>query len=139
MRKRELCFCGTQQRFPATYTPSDSENYKSVDTYITLTVSKKSVIVSAEAADVTYGDPVPAFTATAKGFTGDDTLDNIGGYVDMQTVYNPGDEEHNGVGWRLALRRHDNRRVGAVVVMHGPGVRGVRAVGVRACGQGCGQ
>ena len=90
---------GTQQRFPATYTPSDSENYKSVDTYITLTVSKKSVIVSAEAADVTYGDPVPAFTATAKGFTGDDTLDNIGGYVDMQTVYNPGDEEHNGVGF----------------------------------------
>ncbi len=76
-------------KYKAVYTPSD-ENYASVEYDITVEILKKAVTVTAESFTVSYGDITPTYRYTVKGLTGTDTIDDIKGYVLMNSEYSAG-------------------------------------------------
>lgn len=63
----------------AVFTPTESNNYTTIEQAVTLVVTKKPVIVSVPVINITYGDPVPNITGRVEftGFTGTDTFDTI--------------------------------------------------------------
>ncbi len=84
--------------YTAVFTPANTTNYKVIEQQVTLNVEQKEVIVTVKNFDIFYGDAVPAITGsiTYTGFTGIDTVDNIGasGGTDTTTTYTRG----SGVG-----------------------------------------
>ena len=54
---------------------AENPNYTPVETIYTLTVTQRSVTVTADDKSKTYGDADPALTATKEGIVGDDTVD----------------------------------------------------------------
>ncbi len=78
-----------QTRYAATYM-STNTNYKNVTADITLNVSPKAVVLTADDKSVVYGSRAPVFTITAQGFTGEDTLADIGGSCISTCTYSPG-------------------------------------------------
>lgn len=73
--------------YKAVYTPADSANYTTVTADIALTVTKATATITVNPVNITYGDPKPAFTVTASGFTGEDSLATCGGLLKFQTDY----------------------------------------------------
>lgn len=78
--------------YKATFTPNDTVNYNSVDANATINVSKKSVKITAEDKDVTFGDASPALTLKYDGFTGVDNINTIAttGTISVSTTYSKG-------------------------------------------------
>lgn len=80
-------------KYIAVFTP-DSENYKSIEQEVIFTVEQKEVVVTVKDFAISYGDAVPAISGslTYTGFTGKDTVNNIGanGGVDATTTYTRG-------------------------------------------------
>ncbi len=79
----------TQTKYAATYM-STNQNYNNATAEITLNITPKSVVLTADDKTITYGSRAPVFTISASGFTGEDTLANIGGSCTPTCVYSPG-------------------------------------------------
>ncbi|APG60236.1 MBG domain-containing protein [Christiangramia salexigens] len=86
---------GNGQLLSVDYTPTDTDNYNSVNgTSVTLDVLKKVLAVTANAADITYGDAAPSVSVSYSGFVGGDNatdLDDTGfslgtDYIQYDTV-----------------------------------------------------
>jgi hypothetical protein len=57
----------------ATFTPTDTTNYNSATTFMTVTVSKAVLSITASSHTVAYGDAIPTITPTYSGFVNGDT------------------------------------------------------------------
>jgi hypothetical protein len=62
------------QTLSVTLTPTDSTDYTSATSTVTLTVSKAVLIVTASSPTVTYGSAVPVITPSYSGFRNGDTV-----------------------------------------------------------------
>ena len=73
--------------YSATYTPNDTENYFTVSATIPLTVHRATATITVNNSRIVYGDPSPAFSVTASGFAGADSLGSCGGLLRYTTNY----------------------------------------------------
>ncbi len=74
----------------ATFTPSDTHNYNSINVQVPLTTQKATVYVRPNNVEnLVYGSPVPSFTLSFSGFKGNDNDHNsiTGGNVNFNTNY----------------------------------------------------
>ncbi|HOL78583.1 MAG TPA: MBG domain-containing protein [Clostridiales bacterium] len=74
----------------ATFTPSDTHNYNSLNVQVPLTTQKATVYVRPNNVEnLVYGSPVPSFTLSFSGFKGNDNALNsiTGGNVNFNTNY----------------------------------------------------
>ena len=74
----------------ATFTPSDTHNYNSINVQVPLTTQKATVYVRPNNVEnLVYGSPVPSFTLSFSGFKGNDNALNsiTGGNVNFNTNY----------------------------------------------------
>ncbi len=62
------------QTLNVTFTPTDSTDNNKVTASVNLTISKATLMVTANDASMTYGGTVPAFTVSYSGFVNGDTL-----------------------------------------------------------------
>ena len=81
----------TQKTYSATFY-SNNKNYTNYTTLITVNVSPKAVVLTADDKTVSYGLKAPVFTITASGLTGTDTLADIGGSCTPVCVYAAGSD-----------------------------------------------
>lgn len=81
----------SQKTYAATYY-SSNKNYTNFSTTITLNVSPKQVVLTADDKTVSYGSKAPVFTISATGFTGDDTIADIGGSCTPISTYAAGSD-----------------------------------------------
>ena len=81
-----------QKTYAATYY-SKNDNYEDeTHGFITVNVTPKEVILTADNKTVTYGANAPTYTISASGFTGSDTLAMIGGNINATSTYVPGSD-----------------------------------------------
>lgn len=81
-----------QKSYAATYY-SKNDNYEDeTHGFITVNVTPKEVILTADNKTVTYGANAPTYTISASGFTGSDTLAMIGGNINATSTYAPGSD-----------------------------------------------
>ena len=81
-----------QKSYAATYY-SKNANYEDATVgTITVNVTPKEVILTADNKTVTYGANAPTYTISASGFTGSDTLAMIGGNINATSTYAPGSD-----------------------------------------------
>ena len=64
-----------EHTFPATYTPEDTNNYKTLGKNLTVTVNKAKITVTANSTDKIVGRADPTFTAKIEGLVENDTLE----------------------------------------------------------------
>ena len=81
----------TQKTYNATYY-SSNKNYTNYSTTVTVNVSPKAVVLTADDKTVSYGSKAPVFTISASGFTGDDTIADIGGSCTPISTYAAGSD-----------------------------------------------
>ena len=81
----------SQKTYAATYY-SSNKNYTNLNATITLNIDPKQVVLTADDKSVPYGTKAPVFTITASGFTGDDTLADIGGSCTPISTYAAGSD-----------------------------------------------
>ncbi|MCD7774215.1 MAG: YDG domain-containing protein [Clostridiales bacterium] len=76
-------------QYAATYYPSGTaaSNYSAVSGYVTIYVTAKEVTLTADSTSVTYGSAAPTYTLTASGFTGSDTINDMGGSYSISCTY----------------------------------------------------
>lgn len=79
----------TQKTYAATF-KSTNKNYTDLVTTITINVTPKAVVLTADDKSISYGSKAPVFTITASGFTGEDTLADIGGSCTPVCTYAAG-------------------------------------------------
>lgn len=81
-----------QKSYAATYY-SKNANYEDATVgTITVNVTPKEVILTADNKTVTYSANAPTYTISASGFTGSDTLAMIGGNINATSTYAPGSD-----------------------------------------------
>ncbi|MFN8538619.1 MAG: MBG domain-containing protein, partial [Thermomicrobiales bacterium] len=73
------------QTLSVTFTPTDTVNYNSASTTVSLTVNKAALSVTTQAASKTYGAANPAFSATYGGFVNGDGPGSLGGTLVFAT------------------------------------------------------
>ncbi|MFN8512901.1 MAG: MBG domain-containing protein [Chloroflexia bacterium] len=73
------------QTLSVTFTPTDTVNYNSARTTVSLTVNKAALSVTTQAASKTYGAANPAFSATYGGFVNGDGPGSLGGTLVFAT------------------------------------------------------
>lgn len=78
-----------QKLYAATYYPTSS-NYKPYNAMVTINVIPATVTIRAEDKIIPYGSAVPTTTLKATGFTGSDTLADMGGRVIVNNSYYQG-------------------------------------------------
>lgn len=81
----------SQKTYAATYY-SRNNNYTNLPAAITVNVTPKEVILTADSKSVAYGANAPTYTITASGFTGTDSLAMIGGNIVATSTYAPGSD-----------------------------------------------
>lgn len=81
----------SQKTYAATYY-SRNNNYTNLPAAITVNVTPKEVILTAENKAVAYGANAPTYTISASGFTGTDSLAMIGGNITATSTYAPGSD-----------------------------------------------
>lgn len=81
----------TKKTYAATYY-SNNKNYTNLNAEITLNVDPKAVVLTADDKTVAYGSKAPVFTITASGFTGNDTIADIGGSCTPVCTYAAGSD-----------------------------------------------
>lgn len=81
----------SQKTYAATYY-SRNNNYTNLPAAITVNVTPKEVILTADNKSVAYGANAPTYTISASGFTGTDSLAMIGGNIVATSTYAPGSD-----------------------------------------------
>jgi len=81
----------SQKTYAATYY-SRNNNYTNLPATITVNITPKEVILTADNKSVTYGANAPTYTISASGFTGTDSLSMIGGNITATSTYAPGSD-----------------------------------------------
>lgn len=81
----------SQKTYAATYY-SRNNNYTNLPASITVNITPKEVILTADNKSVTYGANAPTYTISASGFTGTDSLSMIGGNITATSTYAPGSD-----------------------------------------------
>lgn len=80
--------------YTAVFTPTDTQNYESIEQSVSLNVEQKEVLITVPEQTLTYGDSQPALAGlvTYSGFTGDDSRENVltTGEVTATTSYSRG-------------------------------------------------
>ena len=71
----------------ATYTPADTDNYKSVSYNLPITVTKKQLTITFDSHEIIYGEPSPIPTFVATGFARGESIANFGGSVATISTY----------------------------------------------------
>ncbi len=79
----------TQKTYAATY-KSTNKNYTNLSAFVTINVTPKAVVLTADDKSISYGSKAPVFTITATGLTGEDVLADIGGSCTPICSYTPG-------------------------------------------------
>ena len=73
--------------YAATFTPADSDNYKTYVTTLPVTVSKRTLTVSYESYSITYGDSVPACSYSVSGYANGENFATFGGAIVTTCTY----------------------------------------------------
>lgn len=81
-----------QKSYAATYYSKNANYADETAGTITVNVTPKEVILTADDKTVTYGANAPTYTISASGFTGSDTLAMIGGNINATSTYAPGSD-----------------------------------------------
>lgn len=81
----------SQKTYAATYY-SRNNNYTNLPAAITVNITPKEVILTADNKSVAYGANAPTYTISASGFTGTDSLSMIGGNITATSTYAPGSD-----------------------------------------------
>lgn len=81
----------SQKTYAATFY-SRNNNYTNLPSSITVNITPKEVILTADNKSVAYGANAPTYTISASGFTGTDSLSMIGGNITATSTYAPGSD-----------------------------------------------
>ncbi len=81
----------SQKTYAATYY-SRNNNYTNLPSSVTVNITPKEVILTADNKAVIYGANAPTYTISASGFTGTDSLAMIGGNIAATSTYAPGSD-----------------------------------------------
>jgi len=72
------------------FTPTDTDNFNTVDGETTVAVAKKALTVTAENKEATYGEAAPEFTVAYEGFVNAETAEALGGELAFACEYAQG-------------------------------------------------
>lgn len=73
-----------------TFTPTDLNKYKIIQSKVDLTVEKSLLIVTVSNTTVTYGDPIPTYTYSISGYVMGDDESVLSGVPSITSLYTPG-------------------------------------------------
>ncbi len=80
---------GGAQTLSTTFTPTDTTNYSTATSSVSLTVARAPLTIKADDKTKTFGAPLPGFTASAAGFVNGDTIANLVGQLVFATTAIP--------------------------------------------------
>ena len=72
------------------FTPTDYDNYNTVEGEVVVKVNTKSLTITAENKETTYGEAAPAFTVVYDGFVNAETAEALGGELAFDCTYETG-------------------------------------------------
>ena len=85
---------GDNQTLTANFTPNDTANYNNASKSVSINVAKKGLTVTAEDKTATFGQSLPANSATYDGFVNGDDENDLGGTLGF--AYNPANPQNAG-------------------------------------------
>lgn len=72
------------------FTPTDADNYNTVETEVNVTVVKTQLTITAENKEGRFGEAAPEYTATYQGFVLEETAEALSGELVLACDYEPG-------------------------------------------------
>ncbi len=77
---------GSNQTLSVAFVPTDTNNYVSATSRVSMTVLKKALTITADSKSKLYGEALPAFTASYSGFVNGDTTNKLDAQVVLSTT-----------------------------------------------------